>query len=76
MEREEPAKISESSIYLWHESHKELGAKNYSDHFGNSQRSSLSPTVGVKSTSPVTENHYKKRLRELYLQNEQHQHEQ
>ena len=33
--------------------------QNYSDHFGNSQRSSLSPTVIVKSTSPVTENHYK-----------------
>ena len=33
--------------------------QNYSDHFGNSQRSSLSPTGGVKSTSPVTENHYK-----------------
>ena len=31
----------------------------YSDHFGNSQRSSLSPTGGVKSTSPVTEKHYK-----------------
>ena len=32
--------------------------QNYSDHFGNSQRSSLSPTEGVKSTSPVTENDY------------------
>ena len=32
--------------------------QNYSDHFGNSQRSSLSPTVGVKSTSPTTENGY------------------
>ena len=29
--------------------------QNYSDHFGNSQRSSLSPTGGVKSTSPSTE---------------------
>ena len=29
------------------------------NHFGNSQRSELSPTGGVKSTSPVTENHYK-----------------
>ena len=28
--------------------------QNYSDHFGNSQRSSLSPTgQGVKSTSPT-----------------------
>ena len=32
--------------------------QNYSDHFGNSQRSSLSPTGGVKSTSPTTENGY------------------
>ena len=31
---------------------------NYSDHFGNSQRSSLSPTGGVKSTSSTTENGY------------------
>ena len=31
----------------------------YSDYIGNSQRSSLSPTGGVKSTSLVTENHYK-----------------
>ena len=34
--------------------------QNYSDHFGNSQRSSLSPTGGVKSTSPITETGYKK----------------
>ena len=34
--------------------------QNYSDHFGNSQRSSLSPMEGVKSTSPVTENYNKK----------------
>ena len=32
--------------------------QNYSDHFGNSQRSSLSPTGCVKSTSPITENGY------------------
>ena len=30
--------------------------QNYSDKFGNSQRSLLSPTEGVKSTSPITEN--------------------
>ena len=29
--------------------------QNYSDHFGNSQRTSLSPTGAVKSTSPTTE---------------------
>ena len=32
--------------------------QNYSDHFGNSQLSSLSPTGSVKSTSPPTENGY------------------
>ena len=32
--------------------------QNYSDHFGNSQRSSLSPTGSVKSTSPTSENGY------------------
>ena len=31
----------------------------YRDYIGNSQRSLLSPTGGVKSTSPDTENHYK-----------------
>ena len=46
--------------------------QNYSDHFGNSQRNSLSPTGGVKNTSPTTE----KWLRKLYLQHEQHPHEQ
>ena len=56
---EKPVIISESSIYLWHESHKEFGAQIYSDCIGNSQRSSLSPTGCVKSTSPDTENHYK-----------------
>ena len=56
---EKPVIISESSIYLWHESHKEFGAKFYRDYIGNSQRSSLSPTGCVKSTSPVTENHNK-----------------
>ena len=59
--------ISESSIYLWHESHKEFGAQFYSDYIGNSQRSSLSPTGGVKSTSPVTENWLRKWLRKLYI---------
>ena len=32
--------------------------QNYSDNFGNSQRSSLSPTGCVKSTSSTTENGY------------------
>ena len=54
-----PVIISEPSIYLWHESHKRIWCTIYSDYIGNSQRSSLSPTGGVKSTSPVTENHYK-----------------
>ena len=34
--------------------------QNYSDHFGNSQRSSLSPTGGVKSIPPTTENWLRK----------------
>ena len=34
--------------------------KNNSDQFGNSQRSSLSPTGCVKSTSPTTENWLRK----------------
>ena len=32
--------------------------QNYSDHFGNSQRSLLSPTGSVKSTSPLQKNGY------------------
>ena len=34
--------------------------QNYSDQFGNSQRSLLSPTGGVKSTSPTAENWLRK----------------
>ena len=45
--------------------------QNYSDHFGNSQRSSLLPTGGVKSTFSI-----EKWLRKLHLQHEQHPHEQ
>ena len=55
-----PTKISESSIYLWNESQNEFGAKVTVTKFGNSQRSLLSPTKGVKSTSPTTENDYEK----------------
>ena len=44
--------------------------QNYSDHFGNSQRSSLSPTESVKSTSPTTE----MATKTVYLQHE-YQHE-
>ena len=55
---EKPVLISESSIYLWDECHKEFGAQF---------TWIISVTVnavhchrrgGVKSTSPVTENHY------------------
>ena len=60
-----PAKISESSIYLWNESHNEFGAKITEAKFGNSQRSLLSPTGGVKSIPPNTENW----LRKLYDKN-------
>ena len=52
----ELAKISEWSIYLWNESHIEFGAKVTATKFGNSQRSLLSPTGGVKSIPPTTEN--------------------
>ena len=58
----EPPKISEWSIYLWNESHNEFGAKVTVTKFGNSQRSLLSPTGGVKSIPPTTENW----LRKLY----------
>ena len=34
--------------------------QNYSDQFGNSQRSLLSPTGGVNGTSPTTENWLRK----------------
>ena len=37
--------------------------QNYSDHFGNSQRSSLSPTGCVKSIPPTTENWLRKRYK-------------
>ena len=43
-----PEKISESSFYLWHELLKEFGAQFTVNFFGNSQRSSLSPTGCVK----------------------------
>ena len=57
-----PAKISEWSIYLCNESQHEFGANVTVTKFGNSQRSLLSPTEGVKSIPPTTENW----LRKLY----------
>ena len=59
---EKPAKISEWSVYVWNESQHEFGAKGNSDQFSNSQRSLPSPTGGVKSIHPTTENW----LRKLY----------
>ena len=56
----EPAKNSEWSTYSWNESHKEFGAKVTVIKFGNSQRSLLSPTGGVKSIPPTTENWLRK----------------
>ena len=50
------------SIYLWNESQNDFGAKVTVTKFGNSQRSLLSPTGGVKSIHPTTENW----LRKLY----------
>ena len=71
--------VSETSIYVWqfmcNKSLTKNLVQNYSDHFGNSEHSSPSPTGGVKSTSPTTENWLRKWIRKLYLQHEQHQHE-
>ena len=58
-----PAKISESSIYLWNESQNEFGAKVTVTKFGNSQRSLPSPTGCVKSILPTTENWLRKRYK-------------
>ena len=46
--------------------HKRIWCIIYRDYIGNSQRSLLSPTGGVKSTSPVTESHYKNGYVKLY----------
>ena len=57
------AKNSVWSIYLWNESHNEFGAKVTVAKFGNSQRSLLSPTGGVKSIPPTTENWLRKQYK-------------
>ena len=52
--------------------------QNYSDHFGNSQRSSLSPTGCVKSTSPTTENGYENciySMNNIHMSNEDNNHD-
>ena len=52
--------------------------QNYSDHFGNSQRSSLSPTGGVKSTSPITENGYENciySMNNIHMSDEDNKHD-
>ena len=51
-----PAKISESSIYLWQESHKEFGAQFIVIISVTDNSSSQSPTGCVKSIPPNTEN--------------------
>ena len=48
---------------------KNLVQKIYRDYIGNSQRSLLSPTGGVKRTSPDTENQYKNGYAKLYDDN-------
>ena len=45
---EKPAKISENCLFTCGMSHTMNLVQNCSDHFGNSQRSSLSPTGGCK----------------------------
>ena len=62
MERGNLRKSVNGPIYLWNESHNEFGAKITAAKFGNSQRSLLSPTGGVKSIPPAAENW----LRKLY----------
>ena len=57
-----PVIISEPSIYLVAWISQRIWCTIYSDYIGNSQRSLLSPTGGVKNTSPTTENW----LRKLY----------
>ena len=52
--------------------------QNYSDHFGNSLSSSLSPTGGVKSTSSTTENCYENCLystNNIYMSDEDNNHD-
>ena len=51
---------------------KRIWCKSYSDQFGNSQRSLLSPTVGLNNIPPNTENWLRKR----YYENGRQQHEQ
>ena len=43
--------------------------QNYSDHFGNSQRSSLSPTGGVKRIPPDTAIHEQNGYAKLFDDN-------
>ena len=54
-----PVVISEPSIYLWHESQQEFDAQFIVIISVTVNAVLLSPTAGVKSTSPVTENHNK-----------------
>ena len=56
--------------------------QKYSDHFGNSQRSSLSPTGSVKSTSPLqkmaTKNGYENciySMNNIHMSNEDNKHD-
>ena len=50
--------LSKPTIHLWHESQQEFDAqKIYRDYIGNSQRSLLSPTEGVKRIPPDTAIH-------------------
>ena len=52
---ENPSKTSESSIYLWNESHNEFGAK-VTVISSVTANAVLSPTGGVKSIPPTTDN--------------------
>ena len=64
-----PVTISESSIHLWHESQKEFGAQFIVIISVTVNAVPPSPTGGVKSTSPDTENHDKHGYAKLYDDN-------
>ena len=68
-DRTEKPVQSVSRLIICGMNHKELYAKIYRDYIGNSQRSLLSPTGGVKSTSPATENHDKNGYAKVYDDN-------
>ena len=64
-----PVQSVNQTIHLWYESQQEFDAQIYRDYIGNSQRSLLSPTGGVKRTFPDTENHEQNGYAKVYDDN-------